>query len=221
MNQALTVILLAGSVTGCLSDGADAPADPTTIAKATIFDRLGDEAGPIAGLPGFSIERRDAPGHCGGIAVRVVRAPDAMVAPADELFVRMLEIRTPSGLDFRPILKEKSLNEVKHWFDILIETAQEATRGYTTELRGATGTAVPAAIARSVQVNRLMASVLVRFEIPANLREGDDAADTEAAFCDALAKAAEPLLAKADEAARVCVEKSANLAPGWWSTVCR
>lgn len=222
MNQALTVILLAGSVTGCLTDGADAPADPTTIAKTTIFDRLGDEAGPIAGLPGFSIERTADPTHCGGVAVRIVRAPDAVVPPGDEKLVRMFEMRAPTGLDYHePALKEKSLNTMKHWFDALLSTAQDAAQGYQAQLPGSTGATAGVAIARSVQVYRFLASPIVRLEIPVDMRDGDLADEKQAAFCDALSKAAEPLVAKADEAVRVCVEKSATLGSGWWTTVCK
>ncbi len=218
MKQLLPLILL----TGCVTDGMDTAADPTTIAKVTIFDRLGDEAGPIAGLPGFSVERTPDPARCGGVAVRIVRAPDAVVSPADESFVRMLELQAPTGLDYGDTpTKETSLNTMKHWFDQLQATAQDAAHGYTAQLAGASPETALVALARSAQVYRFMASPIVRFDIPLDMRDGDMAADKQAAFCDALATAAEPLVARADDAVRTCVEKSANVAPGWWSTVCR
>jgi hypothetical protein len=210
-------------LTGCITDGADdAVVGPSTLAKPTIFDRLGDTAGPIPGLAGFTIERTPDAAYCGGVAVRIVRAPAATVAAADEAFVRMLELPSPTGLEFETVdKKQHSLNSFKHWFETLRTTAEDAIRGYRTQLRGDTGAAAIAAVARVVQVQRWMASALVRMEMPLDVREGEHATDTQAAFCDQLATAAEPLLARADDAVRSCVEKSAAFASGWWSAVCK
>lgn len=213
MKKLLPLVL----VTGCITDGGDDLANPTTVAKLTIFDRLGDDAGPIPGLDGFSIERTADATRCGGVAVRVVRAPGAVVPAGDEAFVRMLESPAPTGLDFATS-KEAALNAFKHWFDDTQRTAQDAVRRYSTLLAGSTPLT---AVARIIQVERFMASSLARMEIPADIRAGDHADDKRAAFCDQLGTAAEPLVAKADEAVRTCVEKSANAAAGWWSTVCK
>jgi hypothetical protein len=73
---------------------------------------------------------------------------------------------------------------------------------------------------RIAQIRRHFASTLARAEIPADVRTGEHVSDKTAAYCDGLATAALPLLAKADEAAITCAEVATKLAPGWWSSVC-
>src|SRR5262245_35642387 len=66
----------------------------------TIFERLHDADGPVAGLAGFSIVHVADATRCGGIATKLVRSNDAHIAPIDQALVAFLEIQFVAGLDF-------------------------------------------------------------------------------------------------------------------------
>lgn len=201
-------------------DGLDETTTPTP-RGATIFDRLHDDAGPVPGLDGFSFVQTADDTRCGGIAVTLVRADDAVVSPNERAFVTMLEVRYPGGLDFSQPDREATMKRFDGWLRDVKQHSQAALEGYEQQLAAAhdDGTAV-SALARTAQVPRHFASLLVRAEIPVDVRSGEHVDDKRAAFCDALATAAVPLLDKADEAASTCAERAATVAPGWWSSVC-
>jgi hypothetical protein len=71
------------------------------------------------------------------------------------------------------------------------------------------------------QIPARFASVVARAPIPADVRTGDLKDEKIAAYCDALAKAVEPLVAKADEALNACVDRLLTPhADGWWNAYC-
>jgi hypothetical protein len=207
-------------LSACAVTDGDAPADPTTLPKLTIYDRLGDVAGPIPGLPGFSIERTADANHCGGVQVRIVRAPGATVPAGDEELVHMFEVRQPA-LSFDEPHKEQSLHDFQHWFEALQQHAKAASDGYTERAKAASQETATTGLARSVQTLRFMASAILRAEIPTDVRTGDFALDKVSAYCDAFETAAEPLVARAGETATACADRGASLAAGWWTPVCR
>ena len=76
------------------------------------------------------------------------------------------------------------------------------------------------AAARLTQIPRYFAGLLVRAEIPLDMRSGELALEKRDAFCDAMANAAEGLLGQATEAARACTTLGEALPASWWTPVC-
>jgi hypothetical protein len=217
----MRTILAVSLLSACAVTDGDSPADPGTVPKPTIYDRLGDLAGPIPGLPGFSVERTADANRCGGVHVRIVKAPDAAVPAGDEELVRMFEVPPPATADFGEPHKEQAMNDFKHWFDALQEHAKAASVAYGERAKDAAPETATKGLARSVQTMRFMASAIVRTEIPVDVRTGDNVADKIGAYCDALEQAAQPLVARADATAKSCADRGASLTTGWWTTVCR
>lgn len=201
----------------CASSPESQDATPTTPqprSEVTIFDRLHDGAGPVAGLDGFSIVHVPDPTRCGGISTTLVRASDAQVAPGDQALVAFLEMQFVAGLDFDEPTRAQSKSRFDAWLTDMTQHADAALRVYSDESSGSDNTKI-VRLARKAQIQRHFASTLARAEIPADVRAGDD---KTAAYCDALAMAALPLVDKADEAATRCAEVATK--PGWWSSVC-
>jgi hypothetical protein len=214
----LVAVLLAG----CAAD-SDAPAKqaaepiPTTL---TIFERLHDRAGPIAGMPGYSIVHRSDATHCGGVAVEVWQR--AGIANDDVALASVLELKFPTGLDFSERKKDASLKTFNAWVEHMRSTGAVARGFYSQLIQDQKSTIQDRleASARIVQVQRHLASTIVRAEIPLDVRSGDYAAEKTEAFCEQLASVAEPIVLTAEGAAKVCAEHAAAAQPGWWSNVC-
>jgi hypothetical protein len=204
------------------SEGPDAIATtPQPRSGATIFDRLHDATGQLAGLAGFSIVQVADATRCGGIATTLVRASDASVAPADQPLVAFLETGFAAGLDFNEPTRAQSIQRFDAWLDDMKQRAHAALDVYTEQVASSPGdSASIVELARTVQIQRHFASTLLRSEIPVDVRTGDHVEDKIAAYCGALTNAAVPLLDKADAAATTCAEVATRLAPGWWSSVC-
>jgi hypothetical protein len=217
----LTLCLL---LAACASspEGPDAtPTTPKPRSAVTIFDRLHDGAGPVAGLAGFSIVHVPDATRCGGIATTLVRANDGPVATTDQALVAFLEMQFVADLDFSAPTRAQSKDRFEAWLADMTQRADAALDVYRDQLgsSGSDSTKV-VGLARTAQIRRHFASTLVRSEIPADVRTGEHVDDKTGAYCDAIAAAALPLLDKADEAATACAEVATKLAPGWWSSVC-
>lgn len=214
-------ILVCCMLAGCGLTAEDETTLPVPRAP-TIFDRLHDEAGPVPGLDGFSFAHAADDTRCGGVAVSIVRARGAVVSPVDRAFVAVLDAQFPTDLDFsQPPQREAAMKRFDGWLRETKDRSQEALASYEQQLRAARDDgAAAAALARMVQIPRQFASLLARAQMPVDVRTGEHADDKRAAFCDALATAAVPILDKADEAASTCATRSVKAAPGWWSSVC-
>lgn len=204
------------------SEGPDGtPATPQPRPAVTIFERLHDGDGPVAGLAGLSIVHVPDATRCGGIATTLVRASDVRVAPTDQALVAFLETSFAGGLDFSEPTRVQSKDRFAAWLADTTQRAQVALGVYTEQLEsGPSDSTKIVALARTIQIQRHFASTLVRAEISADVRTGDHVDDKIAAYCGALAAAALPLLDKADAAATTCAEVATKVAPDWWSSVC-
>ena len=216
----LLAVLLLGA---CASDPEPAaksttPPIPTNL---TTFERLRDAAGVIPGMPGFQIVHRVDATHCGGIAVevrRTARSIDAADAPLADIFA----IRFPAGLDFSGTHKEPSLKTFDAWAQDLSTRGAAARGTYSQRILAATATPEQRVIAaaRIVQMQRHLASTMVRAEIPLDVRTGEFADEKTAEFCQRLAEVAEPMMLAGEGAAKVCADHAAGLRSGWWTRVC-
>ena len=205
-------------LTAC-SSVAKAPDATTTPAPAapSIFDRLHDTAGRVPGLDGYSLARVPDATRCGGIAVTVVHAANVRVAPADQPLAAFFDTPPITGLDFGDAAKDQSRQRFDTWLADAGRRAEAARAAYEGASSDAT---IVISAARDAQVLRHFASMLLRAEIPADVRAGEHADDKIAAYCGALTNAATPLLAKADEAVARCAEHVTRVGSGWWSSVC-
>ena len=208
---------------GCAGD-SEAPARvasepiPTPLAR---FERLHDPAGAVPGMPAFRIVHRVDPGHCGGIAVSVERT-SAMLSATDLALENVLEIGFPTGLDFSEPAKEASLKKFSAWVDHM-STMASAGRGYYSEQMmrdDATIEERVIAAARIVQLQRHLASTLVRAEIPRDVRSGEFATGKTAEFCDRMGEVAEAIILAGEGAAKVCANHATGIGLGWWTRVC-
>ncbi len=181
------MLIVFGLLTACAGVGSDMVDAETTTPT------------PYASGTGFTVERTPDATRCGGVAVRVVRDAGVPMATADRPLAEFLAVTYPLGLDFGDATREASLNTFNRWLIAAQHRAQTAVDAYSAQLTTATEPgAQAAATARLVQVSRWFADLLVHAEIPIDMRHGEFAEDQRHAFCDKLAKAAEPLLARAD-----------------------
>ena len=216
-------ILVAVVLVGCAGD-PEAPAKtpvttpiPTTL---SMFERLHDAAGAVAGLPGFQITHRVDPDHCGGLAVEVKRDT---AAPADDAALAdVLAIAFPTSLDFSEKSRAASVAKFNTWVEDMHARGSAARKTYSDRLLANDATDVErvTAAARIVQLQRHLASTIVRAEIPLDVRSGEYAAEKTEAFCTRLTEVAEPIMLAAEGAAKVCAEGAAKAGPGWWTRVC-
>lgn len=194
-----------------------APSAPTATADAF---GLGDADGPVPGLPGFSYLRSVSATRCGGVAVSVVRDATAEVPARDSELVALLELEFPTNLDFKDA-REQAMNTFSTWLEDTTSHASVATKGYEEQIAGSSDVALQiTAYARLTQISRHFAGLLLRAEIPVDIRSGDNAAEKTDAYCDALAEAAYPLLVRAKETGAQCRKLANGGADGWWTPVC-
>ncbi len=220
------VVVVALASAGVAAAGPDASTTPATDPTASVLARVPVTAGPVPGEPGLTVRSATDATHCGGLDV-TVRLTRGKVPAADRDFAAAMLIDAPRGLDMDPAHKPRRDAAMKK-FNAFIEDATKKMAAANARYEHIAGdtSAQPEdrviAAARIAQINRRYAEILARMEIPRALRSGPYAADTTAAFCDALAVQAAPLLDKADEAATVCRDRAANvsLPASWWTPVC-
>lgn len=190
-----------------------------------VYDRLQDHGGPIAGLPGFSIKRTPSTSHCGGVKITTKRAKK--IAPADKQIAAVFALEFPTGLDFDPdpkhkAARERSMKKFNDFVSTMTKLGGEATTFYADQAKTATDAAKKAsAMARVVQIQFRLTSVLARGEIPKDVRTGEFKDEKVAAFCDKMSEVSEPLLAQAESALELCAATARQSATtGWWNDVC-
>jgi hypothetical protein len=81
-------------------------------------------------------------------------------------------------------------------------------------------TARAAALARATQVKRRMAELLLRADVPVDVRTGEFAQDKSAAYCAKMSEIAEPLIASYEESMAACHAAAEAAGAGWWTSVC-
>ena len=206
--------LLAVLLVACAADSEETTTPPPIPTSLSIYDRLHDDAGPIAGMPGFSVVHAVDPTRCGGIASRV------QLGTSDEPLADVLAIAFPSGLDFSQPNKAQSLNRFDAWVKDMSQRGNTARTAYSTRITASDATAAQRAIAaaRIVQLQRHIATQLVRAEIPLDVRSGEHADDKIGAFCDRMHEVAEPIVIMSEGAAKACLEHARTA--GWWTRVC-
>ncbi len=198
-----------------------APAPVETASAIDVFGRLGDADGPVPGLEAVSTRRQPDPTRCGGIQVVVTRDPDQRTAIDDADFLALYQISFPTHLDFTDgPARKASLERFDQWIADLSRLGAAARAHYGSQTQTASETGRVIAGARLVQIERRVASLLVRAEIPVDVRTGEFAEDKKAAFCAQIANAAETMLAGAAQAETTCAEHAKTLPPGWWTAVC-
>lgn len=190
-----------------------------------VYDRLQDIDGPIAGLPGFSIKRTPSTSHCGGMKITTKRGKK--IAAADKHLATVFALEFPTGLDFDPdpkhkATREKSMQTFNDFVSTMMKLGGEATTFYADQAKTATDAAAKAsALARVVQIQFRLASVLARGEIPKDVRSGEFKDEKVAAFCDKMSEVSEPLLAQAESALELCAATAKQSSTtGWWNDVC-
>ena len=216
-------LLLAVMLLGCAAD----PEGPTKSASepiptpSSIFERLHDRAGAVPGMSSFRVVHRVDPDHCGGLAVTVERLDDKMSA-VDLPLENVLEITFPTALDFSEPHRAAGLKKFTVWVDHMSALASAGRAAYSERMmrEGATTKERVIAAARIVQVQRHLASILVRAEIPLDVRSGEFAAEKSEAFCDRIAEVAEPIMLAGEGAAKVCANHARDIGRGWWTDVC-
>jgi hypothetical protein len=191
-------------------------------ADPTVFDRIRDDSGEVAGLPGWKLQRKADTKHCGGIKLVTIAGKKKLSADEQPL-AKFYALSFPTNLNFSPDPKDTKAREASmKKFATAIETMKTvgaaATKHYEASVKDPA--LAPAAIARIVQIQMRFASVIARAEIPKDVRTGEFAAEKIAAFCDKMLEVAEPLVMQAEATVATCVEKTANAAAGWWSAVC-
>ena len=223
-----TLVLVTFAVgCGTTSDTID-PTATTTPAPPPAQPRLDadsfglhDTPGPIAGLPGFTFTRTLDATHCGGIALAVTRDSNVAIAPGDQPLVDVLAMTFPTDLDFSDGHREQARTTFDHWLTDTSQRAEAAVAAFTQQSSQATDPTVKVeANARVVQTLRYFAGLLLRAQMPIDVRTGDNADDKRDAFCDAVATAADPLLEKASKVALVCANAGKTAQSGWWTSVC-
>lgn len=213
----MRILLAVAVLGGC----AGVELDPVAVEESDDGFGLHDLAGPIAGMSGFSVERTPDTTRCGGVAVRVTRTVGVTVATTDQPLADFLAVEYPLGLDFGDATRQASLNKFSGWLTDAKQRGETAAEAYTAVLAAASDPAAQAAAAaRLVQISRVFAGLLMRAEIPIDMRSGEYAEDKQGAFCDKLAEVAQPLLARADDQVKDCARHAEKLPAGWWTPVC-
>jgi hypothetical protein len=190
------------------------------MAPPPLYERLRDAEGPVPGLAGYVLARASDARHCGGAKI-VTKHGRGKAAADDQPLVDVYELAFPTGLAFEGPAKQRSMDTLNAWMKHLLDIGQKATTYYTMHLHDSDAHVQLAAAARLAQIRFRIASVLARADIPDEIAIGDYAKDKIEAFCSNFAGIAEPLQDSAEEAAKACAEKAAQLAlHGWWDQVC-
>jgi hypothetical protein len=200
------------------SEPAPAPAPPPAPVKQTVYDKIRDTDGDIAGLAGFSIKRQPDPTHCGGIAIITTRA--AKVAKDDQALADVFSLEFPAGLSYDDAHKTASLKKFNAFLQQLTTVGAASRAYYEKKMHEGDVVAKMAGAARMAQIFTRLASVLARAEIPLDVRSGDFAQDKIDAYCDRLVDVAEPIQALAEQAMTECAAKKKLVSAGWWDPVC-
>lgn len=201
----------------------DTPA-PAPAPTPSIYERIRDTDGPIAGMPGFAIRRKADKKYCGGIAIGTTRGKK--VAKDDEPLAAVFEIEFPKNLDFDPAPKnEKKLRESTQRFKAFlgeIKKLGDAAHDHYNAMLGRDAESATKVIgaARMAQVDTRITSILARSEIPKDVRTGEFADEKIKAYCDAVQVAAEPLQGRAEASIGICAEQAKLVGQGWWNEVC-
>lgn len=196
-----------------LIDAVDPP-PPSAEVPSGVFAQLHDEGPEVPGFPAVERTQRADVTRCGGAAseVRIT----GFILAAEQPLADLLQLSFPTQLDFSDANRETSLRRFEVFTEDLRGRGTVARDHYVTRFDAATAPADKlAAAARLVQVHRHLAALLVRAEIPLDVRTGEQIE----AYCGNLAAVATPFLAQADEAVRTCLSLATG-APGWWTDVC-
>jgi hypothetical protein len=183
-----------------------------------VYEALRDTDGDIAGLAGFSIQRKVDPNHCGGIAIVTKRAKK--IAKEDQPLADVFALEFPTGLSFDDKHKTASMKKFNAFLQQLTKVGAASREYYEKQLQTGDPVAKMTAAARMAQLFTRLASVLARVEIPFDVRTGDFAQDKIDAFCDRLVEVAEPIQGMAEQAMAACASKKAQVNGGWWDPVC-
>jgi hypothetical protein len=202
-----------------------APAPPLTPPKP-LAERLRDDSGDVAGLAGWKIERKADANHCSGFKIVTTRGKKKLSAD-DQQLANVYALTFPTGLNFEPgektkKVREASMKKLNEFVEKMTKVGGEARKHYEEILAKRDARTSIDAIARMAQVQIRLSSLLVRAEIPKDVRTGEFAAEKTEAFCSRLTEVAEPLAGEAERATQICIDKAAELqvAPGWWSAIC-
>lgn len=206
-------------------DGKVVVEEPPPPKGPPIWERIRVTAGPVPGLEAFSVELEDSRTHCGGTRLITTRNKKKKIAKTDQALADYFAVEYPLGLDFTEGEKAKqSMATFDTWLSKYVELGKTANTQYEGELLSAKdGAGKVAAAARIAQLRYRFSSVLAYAEIPVDVRSGKFAAEATEAFCGRMAEVAEPLLARADEAVRICAEKAQSVTVKksvWWQQVC-
>jgi hypothetical protein len=199
---------------------APVPPDPPKplAPKISVFDRLHDQPGEVAGMPGWAIKSQPDTTFCGGSKIITVKRKRKL-EPEQQPLANVYALAFPTGLGFaEPATKAASMKAIETWMKTLQSTAQAAS-GYYEGMIQTDPAAKAHAAARIAQLSFRLAEVLARAEIPKDVRTGEFAADKIAAFCDEMGEIAEPLAQRGEEALKLCAG-AAGGATGWWSSYC-
>jgi hypothetical protein len=198
-----------------------------TAPDKVLIDRLPDDSGDVAGLGGWKIQRKPDKTHCTGIAI-VTTPGKKKLSADDQPLADVYALAFPTGLDFDPnpthkAKREASFKKFNGFIEKMKKVSGDARKVYEGWLADdhRDAEAKIRAVARIVQIQVRIASLLARAEIPKDVRSGEFVDDKIEAFCEKLSEVAGPLAAQAEESRNVCAEKLA-LSPstGWWTAVC-
>lgn len=174
-------------------------------------------------MPGWSIKRVPDATYCGGSKIVTLRRKRKL-APDDQPLADVYALAFPTGLDFdpdRPAVKQASLTRFNSFVETMMRTGKSATDHYTATATGTDPRARAQAAARIAQVQLRLASLIVRAEIPRDVRTGEFAADKIAAYCDKMNEVGEPLVERGEEALGRCAALVADApSSGWWVDMC-
>jgi hypothetical protein len=183
----------------------------------SVYERLHDADGTVAGLTGFSTRRVRDPRRCGAFSILVKRGKK--IAPTDAKIAAMFALEFPTDLDFSETKKAASLIKFNSFVEALTKTAADANTHYQAQFASADLSVKVAATARLAQLYYRAASVVARAEIPTDVRAmGGDATE---AYCETIAEKAEPLLALGEQALEACRKHAPTAPAGWWAELCK
>jgi len=227
--------------------GAEDP-DLTIAAHVALADRLRTKSCPVRAIDGLCLKVVAVKGpHCGAGAtnlVAVTRSAEnrearaeyasavaladvakdpaarhaqamARLALADDDLETMLALPFPRDLD---VMKKDGQKRFSQWLDAETKLGGKLTNAYSAVVMQKDATSSVAAAARISRVSQVFWRALMLGELPKAMRVEPQ----HTAYCDAMKTVADPLRARAIEAASVCIEKAIELQAGHdWAEVCR